>query len=45
MKYEELSANTVAFISCRCRLTNVLEGAAKGEKEEKVGRPGEVIKC
>ena len=28
MKYKELSANTVAFISCRSRLTKVLAGAA-----------------
>jgi hypothetical protein len=37
MKYKELSANIVAFISCRHRLTKVLVGAArerKGSKDE-----------
>jgi hypothetical protein len=29
---QELLANTVAFISCRSRLTIILVGAAKGEK-------------
>ena len=37
MKYKELSANTVAFISCRRRLTKVLAGAARGEKQSKSG--------
>ena len=33
IKYKiELSANTVAFTSCRSRLTKVLAGAAKGKK-------------
>ena len=35
MKYKELSANTVAFISCRCRLTKVLAGTGRGEKGSK----------
>ena len=30
MKYEELSANTMAFINCRHRLTKVLADAARG---------------
>ena len=30
MKYKEFSANTVAFISCRCRLTKVLAVATRG---------------
>ena len=34
---QELSANTVAFISCRNRLTKVLVGAAREEKESKGG--------
>ena len=34
MKYEELSANTVAFISCRRRLTKVSAGATKGEERK-----------
>ena len=33
----ELSANTVAFISCRCRLTKVLAGASREEKGSKDG--------
>ena len=33
----ELSANTVAFISSRHRLTKVLAGAARGEKGSKGG--------
>ena len=37
MKYEELSANPVAFISCRRRLTKVLAGAAREEKGSKGG--------
>ena len=37
MKYKELSANTEAFISCRHRLTKVLVGAIRGEKESKGG--------
>ena len=37
MKYKELSANTVALISCRRRLTKVLAGAARGEKGSKSG--------
>ena len=36
-KIKELSVNTVAFISCRSRLTKVLAGAAKGEKGSKSG--------
>jgi hypothetical protein len=32
VKYQELSVNTVAFISYRCRLTKVLAGAARGKK-------------
>jgi len=31
MKYKELSANTVAFISYRCRLTKVLAGDTRGK--------------
>ena len=34
---KELSANTVAFISCRNRLTNVCAGAARGKKGSKDG--------
>ena len=37
MKNEELSANTVAFISYRRRLTKVLAGAARGKREVRVG--------
>ena len=37
----ELSANTVAFISCRRRLNQVLAGAVRGEKGSK-GRGGRV---
>ena len=37
MKYKELSVNTVAFISCRGRLTKVLAGAVRGEKGNKSG--------
>ena len=37
MKYMELSANTVAFISCRSKLAKVLAGAAEGEKGSKGG--------
>ena len=37
MKYEELSVNTVAFISCRLMLTKVLAGAARGEERSKGG--------
>jgi hypothetical protein len=33
----ELSVNTVAFISCRNRLTKVLAGAAREEKGSKGG--------
>ena len=33
----ELSASTVAFTSCRGRLTKVLAGAARGEKGSKGG--------
>jgi hypothetical protein len=36
MKYVEFSANTIAFISYRCRLTKVLAGAARGKKEVRV---------
>ena len=36
-KYQELSANTVAFISCKNRLTKVLAGAARGKMGSKVG--------
>ena len=32
MKYKELSTNTVAFISYRCRLTKVLADAANESK-------------
>ena len=46
MKNEELSANTVAFISYRRRLTKVLAEAAKGEKgKQGLGRPSEAIEC
>ena len=34
---KELSANTVTFISCRCRLTKVLAGAAREEIGSKGG--------
>jgi hypothetical protein len=38
VKYRiELSANTVAFISCRSRLTKVLAGDDRGEKGSKGG--------
>ena len=37
MKYEELSANTVALISCSRRLTKVSAGAARGIKGSKSG--------
>ena len=37
MKYKELSANTVAFMSCRHRLTKVLAGAGRWEKGSKGG--------
>ena len=37
----ELSAITVAFISCRSTLTKLLVGAARGEKESK-GEGGQV---
>ena len=33
----KLSANTVAFINCRGRLTKVLAGAARGENQSKGG--------
>jgi hypothetical protein len=36
-KIKELSANTVAFISCKSRLIKLLAAAAKGEKESKGG--------
>ena len=36
-KFPELSASTVAFISCRGRLTKVLAGAARGKQEVRVG--------
>jgi hypothetical protein len=36
-EYEKLSANTVAFISCRRRMTKVLAGAARGKMEVRVG--------
>ena len=32
MKYKELSANTVPFISCRYRLPKVLAGAAREKR-------------
>ena len=35
----ELSANTVAFISCRHRLTKVLAGAARGKRESRERLP------
>ena len=35
--YSELSANTVAFISCRGTLTKVLAGAARGKTGSKGG--------
>jgi hypothetical protein len=41
VKYKELSANTVAFIDCRRRLTKVLAGVARGKKGSK-GRGGRV---
>jgi hypothetical protein len=34
---KELSANTVAFIGCRSRLTKVLTGAARDKKASKDG--------
>ena len=37
MKYKELSASTVAFISCTHRLKKVLAYAARGEKGSKGG--------
>ena len=37
MKYKELSANTVAFISCRRRLSKVLAGVAREERKVRVG--------
>ena len=37
MKYKELSANTVAFITCRRRLTKALACAPRGEKGSKGG--------
>jgi hypothetical protein len=37
MKYKGLSADTVAFISCRHRLTKELSGAARGKREVRVG--------
>ena len=37
MKFKELSDNTVAFISCRNKLTKVLAGATKGENGSKGG--------
>ena len=36
-KIKELSGNTVAFISCRSRLTKVLADAARGETGSKDG--------
>ena len=36
-KYEELSANAVAFITCRHRLNKVLAGAARVKKGSKSG--------
>ena len=36
-KFLELSANTVAFISCRGRPTQVLAGAIRGEMGSKGG--------
>ena len=36
-KFLELSANIVAFISCRGRLTTVLAGATRGEMGSKSG--------
>ena len=33
----ELSANTVAFISCRCRLIKVLAGVPRGQNGSKGG--------
>ena len=41
-KINELSANTVAFISCRSRLTKVLADPARGGKEERLS---EVTGC
>jgi hypothetical protein len=41
MKYQEFSANTVAFISYRCRLIKVLGGATRGGKGSK-GEGGRV---
>ena len=35
--FPELSTSTVAFISCRGRLTKVLAGAARGEMGSKGG--------
>ena len=45
IKYIELSANTVAFISYRRRLTKVLACAARGEREVRVVGPSEAIEC
>ena len=36
-KYQELSANAVAFICCRSRLTKVLASATRGEMGSKGG--------
>ena len=38
MKYEELSADAVALISYRCRLTKEIAGAAReGKRKVRVG--------
>ena len=38
-------ANTVAFISFRCRLTKVLAGIARGKKGSEGGGAVEAIEC
>jgi hypothetical protein len=43
MKYKELSAKTVAFISCRHRLTKVLAGAARGKREVRAGEANKLL--
>ena len=46
IKYKELSANTVAFISCTHRLAKVLACATRGKRGSKGGGgPSEVIGC
>ena len=48
VKIEEIGAfaNTVTFISYRCRLTKVLADATRGEKGSKGGgKPSKAVKC